>query len=160
MTTVREVMDPDPVAVQPADSVEHVLRVLGEQELPGVPVIDDERRVVGIITESDLVIADEQGDLHLPHYIELFGGVIFLEPLQRFEDRIRKAFATKVRDMMTPDPDTVTAGASLEQAMHVIATRRHNRLPVVEDGRLVGVDTRLDILEALDGEQPEQASAG
>src|SRR3954454_3536172 len=152
MTTVREIMDTDVHAVTPDDDVERVVRLLREHDLPGLPVIDDEGRPVGIVTEADLVLADEQGDLHLPHYIELFGGAIFLPPqLSRFEERLRKAVASKVRDMMTADPVTITAGASVEDAARVIATRRHNRLPVVEDGRLVGVVTRLDVLEALHG---------
>src|SRR3982750_4436617 len=139
MTTVREVMDAEPVTVRPDDDVEDVLHILRRHELPGVPVVNDGGRCVGIVTEADLVLADEQGDLHLPHYIELFGGAVFLPPqLSRFEHRLRKAVASKVRDMMPPDPVTITAGASVEQAAHLIATRRHNRLPVVEDGRLVG----------------------
>ena len=46
-----------------------------------------------IVTESDLVLSDDEGDLHIPHYIELFGGVVFLEPLRRFEGRLHKAVA-------------------------------------------------------------------
>src|SRR3712207_6762220 len=146
-------MDADPVTVRPEDDVETVLRLLRRHELPGVPVINEGGRCVGIVTESDLVLSDEQGDLHLPHYIELFGGVIYLEPLQRFEERLRKAFASKVRDMMTEDPVTIDADAAIEDAARVIATRKHNRLPVVEHGRLVGVVTRVDVLDALHGER-------
>jgi CBS domain-containing protein len=154
MTTVREIMDTDIVSVRPEDDVESVLRLLRSHDLPGVPVVDERNRCVGIVTESDLVIADEQGDLHLPHYIELFGGVVYLEPLKHFNDRLRKVFASKVGDMMSAEPATITAGASVEDAARLIAIKRHNRLPVVEDGRLVGVVTRLDVLEALHGEQP------
>ena len=46
-----------------------------------------------MVTEADLVLPDDEGDLHIPHYINLFGGTVFLEPLSRFEDRLRKAFA-------------------------------------------------------------------
>ena len=84
MTTVREIMDAAPVTVRPDDDVEDVLHLLRRHELPGVPVVNDGGRCVGIVTESDLVISDEEGDLHLPHYIELFGGVVYLEPLRRF----------------------------------------------------------------------------
>jgi CBS domain-containing protein len=121
-----------------------------------VPVVNDGGRCVGIVTDADLVISDEQGDLHLPHYIELFGGVIYLEPLQRFEDRLKKAFASKVRDMMTEDPVTVDVDAPVEEAAHLIASRKHNRLPVVEHGRLVGVVTRVDVLDVLHGERAER----
>jgi CBS domain-containing protein len=158
MTTVREIMETEIVSVKPEDDVESVLRLLRSHDLPGVPVVDDRDRVVGIVTEADLVLTDEQGDLHMPHYIELFGGAIFLPPqLSRFEERLRKAVASKVRDMMTADPVTITAGATVEDAARLIATKRHNRLPVVEDGRLVGVVTRLDVLEALHGELPARS---
>ena len=150
---VRDIMDPEPVTVGPGDDVEHAVRLLRRHELPGVPVVNEGGRCVGIVTEADLVLSDEQGDLHLPHYIELFGGVVYLEPLRRFEERLRRAFASKVRDMMTPDPVTIDADASVEQAAHLIATRKHNRLPVVEHGRLVGVVTRVDVLDALHGER-------
>ena len=150
---VRDIMDPEPVTVGPDDDVEHAVRLLRRHELPGVPVVNEGGRCVGIVTEADLVLSDEQGDLHLPHYIELFGGVVYLEPLRRFEDRLRRAVASKVRDMMTPDPVTVDADAPVEHAAHLIAKRKHNRLPVVEHGRLVGVVTRVDVLDALYGER-------
>ncbi|MFL5819769.1 MAG: CBS domain-containing protein [Solirubrobacteraceae bacterium] len=142
-------MERDVVAVSPHDDVEKVIRLLREHELPGVPVVNDGGRCVGIVTEADLVISEEEADFHLPHYVDLLGGVIFLEPLKRFEDRIRKAFASKVSDMMTADPVTVPPDAPVEEAARLIAEHRHNRLPVVDHGRLVGVVTRLDVLEAL-----------
>src|SRR3954467_14757892 len=150
---VRDIMDAEPVTVTPDDDVEHVLRLLRRHDLHGVPVVNEGGRCVGIVTEADLVLADEQGDLHLPHYIELFGGVVYLEPPRRCAERLRKAVASKVRDMMTADPVTVDADATVEQAARLIATRKHNRLPVVEHGRLVGVVTRVDVLDALHGER-------
>ena len=149
MATVAEIMDADPVTVAADTDVESVIRLLREHELPGVPVVDAAGRLEGIITESDLVLRDEEADLHLPHYLTLFGGVIFLEPLKRFEDRLRKAFAASARDMMTADPVVVGPDAAVEDAGRVIAESGHNRLPVVEDGRLVGVVTRVDVLGAL-----------
>ena len=148
---VREIMETDVPTVMPDQPVEDAIRLLREHDLPGVPVVNGGGRCVGIITDNDLVISDEEGDLHLPHYIQLFGGVIYLEPLKRFEDRIRKAFASKVSDMMTEDPITVDADAPVEEAARLIARHRHNRLPVAEHGRFVGVVTRLDVLEALHG---------
>src|ERR671925_1667238 len=113
---VREIMDSAPATVSPDASVEEVVRTLRDNELPGVPVVDGDGRCVGIVTEADLVVPDDQGDLHLPHYFELFGGMVFLEPLRRFEDRLRKAFASSARDMMTANPDTVAPDASVQEA--------------------------------------------
>jgi CBS domain-containing protein len=147
--TVREIMDPEPVTVRPDTRVEDVIRLLGDSELPGVPVVDPDGACVGIVTEADLVIADDQGDLHLPHFIELFGGVVFLEPLKRFEDRLRKAFAATAADMMTASPTTVEPEATPEEAARIVSESGHNRLPVIEEGRLVGVVSRADVLGAL-----------
>lgn len=146
---IREIMDASPVTVPPDASVEDVLAALREHQLPGLPVVDPDGRCVGIVTEADLVLPDEDGDLHLPHYVNLFGGTVFLESLGRFEGRLRKAFAATAADMMTRDPDTVDPDTSVREAARLIHETGHNRLPVVEDGRLVGVVTRLDVLGAL-----------
>jgi CBS domain-containing protein len=146
---VRDIMDRSPATVPPEASVEEVVRTLREHELPGVPVVDGEGRCLGIVTEADLVLPDEQGDLHLPHYVNLFGGTVFLESLGRFEGRLRKAFAARAADMMTADPDVVTPDTTVRDAARLIHESGHNRLPVVDGERLVGVVTRVDVLGAL-----------
>jgi CBS domain-containing protein len=146
---VRDIMDDDPVTVGLETSIESVVRALRDNDLSGVPVVNEGGRCVGIITEADLVLSGEEGELHLPHFIELFGGIVFLEPLKRFEDRLRKAVAAKARDLMTPDPVTIDAEADVREAARLIARKHHNRIPVVEHGRLVGVVTRVDVLDAL-----------
>ncbi len=146
---IAEIMDSTPVTVAPDASIEDVVAALREHQLPGVPVVDGDGQLVGIVTEADMVLPDDEGDLHIPHYVNLFGGTIFLESLGRFEERLRKAFAASAEDMMTRDPDTVGPDTSVREAARLIHETGHNRLPVVEDGRLVGVVTRLDVLGAL-----------
>src|SRR5688500_2252255 len=79
--TVGDVMQRDPVTIGSDADLESLLRMLREHELPGVPVVDGDR-LVGIVTENDLVLRSDDSSVHLPHYFELFGGVVFLEPLQ------------------------------------------------------------------------------
>ena len=146
---ISEIMDSSPATVAPDASVGLVVATLREHQLPGVPVVDGDGMLVGIVTEADLVLPDQDGDLHIPHYVNLFGGTVFLESLHRFEERLRKAFAANAQDMMTRDPDTVSPDTSVREAARLIHETGHNRLPVVEDGRLVGVVTRLDVLGAL-----------
>src|SRR3954453_8266649 len=152
MATVAEIMDTDLVTVSPETSVEGVVRTLKQHELPGVPVVNDGGRCVGIVTEADLVLSDEEGDLHIPHYIELMGGIVYLEPLRRFEERLRKATASTAQDLMTDEPGTIQAPASVKEAGRIIAEEGHNRLPVIEHGRFVGVVTRVDVLQSLAAE--------
>jgi CBS domain-containing protein len=147
--TVRDIMDADAPTVRPDSPVEEVVRALRDHELTGLPVVNDGGRCDGIITEEDLVMAGDEGDLHLPHYIELFGGIVFLESMQRFEERLRRATAATAKDMMTEDPVTIEPTATAHEAGRVMAHSKHNRLPVVEHGRLVGMVTRVDVLDAL-----------
>jgi CBS domain-containing protein len=152
---VRDIMELDPPRVSVVDSTEQVLQLMRDHELPGVPVVNEGGRCVGIITEADLVLSGENEDLHLPHYFQLFGGVVFLESVSHFEERLRKAFASTAEDLMTPDPVTIEPSATVREAARVIARKKHNRLPVVEHGRLVGVVTRLDVLDALTSNDEE-----
>jgi CBS domain-containing protein len=145
---VRDIMD-EAHAVAPHTPVDQVIRLLRERELPGVPVVNEGGRCVGIVTEADLVISEDGLELKLPHHLDLFGAVVWLEPFSHFEERLKKAMATEVQDVMTADPVTIDADASLDDAARTIVERGHNRLPVVEHGRLVGVVTRVSVLEAL-----------
>jgi CBS domain-containing protein len=149
MAIVRDYMDDDPATIMPDTKAEDVARLLGENELHGVPVVNEAGRCVGIVTENDLVMADEEGDLHIPHYVELFGGLVFLESVRGFEQRLRKAMAATASDLMTKDPTTIGPDEDVHAAARVISESGHNRLPVVEHGLLVGVITRADVLRAL-----------
>lgn len=152
MSKVEDIMDRDPESVNPDDDIKTVLDRLREHDLPGLPVVDADGKVVGIITESDLVISDEESDFHLPHYVNIMGGVVFLESMKHFEERAKKAFAASATDLMTADPITVKPNDDVDTAARIISEKHHNRLPVVDgEGRLVGVVTRVDVLAALTG---------
>ena len=148
--TVADIMDRDAPSVTLDATVEDVVGLFKDQDVPAVPVLNEGGRCVGIVTEKDLVIADEEGDLHIPHYVELFGGLVFFPPeLRHFERRLKKASATRVRDLMTEPAVTVEPATTIHQAAHIIVERGHSRLPVVEHGRYVGLVTRADVLSAL-----------
>src|SRR3954466_2593183 len=118
--TVGDIMDRDPLTAAPGDDVGTVVRLLRRHELPGVPLVNNAGRPVGIVTEADLVLTDGDADLYLPHYIELMGGIIFVERLRGFEAKLRKAAALKARDLMTPDPLTIDASAGIHEAGRII----------------------------------------
>ncbi|TML06280.1 MAG: CBS domain-containing protein [Actinobacteria bacterium] len=147
--TARDIMDPDTPTVGPEAPVDEVVRIMAQGDEDVVLVINEGHRCIGIITDSDLVIGEEEGDIHIPHYVEIMGGVVFLEPLRKFEAKVRKAVASRARDLMTEDPVTVDADATAHEAARIVVERHHNHLPVVDHGRLVGLLTRADVLAAL-----------
>jgi CBS-domain-containing membrane protein len=150
MKTAAEIMDADVPTVSPDDDARTAIDLLAKTEMGAIPVVDDERRVVGIVSESDLILSDEESDLHLPHYLNIMGGIVFVGSMKGFEERLNKAFATKVSELMTADPIVALAGDDAEAVAKTIADEHHNHLPVVDaDGRLAGLVTRADALAAL-----------
>ena len=118
---VADIMDRDPVTVAPGTPVQDVLRLMKDNELPGLPVVNEAGRCVGIVTEADLVLSEEEGDLHMPHHLDIMGGTIWLESWKHFEERLEKSMAAEVDGMMTPDPTTVTPDMSVKEAGRIIA---------------------------------------
>jgi CBS domain-containing protein len=150
MKTAADIMDADVPAVTRDDDARAAIDLLSETDLGAIPVIDGDRRVIGIVSESDLILGDEESELHLPHYVNIMGGTIFLQSMKGFEERLEKAFATKVSELMTPDPIVAHTYENADRVAKKIADHHHNHLPVVdEDGHLAGMVTRADALAAI-----------
>jgi CBS domain-containing protein len=150
MKTAAEIMDAEVPAVSPDADARNAIELLARTEKGAIPVVDEDRRVVGIVSESDLILSEEESDLHLPHYLNIMGGVVFVGSMKGFEKRLEKAFATKVSELMTADPIVVRDDDDAETVAKTIADKHHNHLPVVDgEGRLAGLVTRADALAAL-----------
>ncbi len=150
MKTAAEIMNADVPSVSPDDEARTAVDLLAQTVMGAVAVVDEDRRVVGIVSESDLILGDEESDLHLPHYLNIMGGIVFVGSMKGFEERLDKAFATSVSELMTPDPIVVHDYEAANRVAKKIADKHHNHLPVVDaDGRLAGMVTRADALAAL-----------
>jgi CBS-domain-containing membrane protein len=148
--TAADIMDTDVPALGPQDDARRAIELLAEREIGALPVVNSENRVIGIVSESDLVLSEEESDLHLPHYLNIMGGIVFTGSMKGFEKRLNKAFATKVRDLMSDDPIVVRTDDPVEKVARVIADKHHNHVPVVDsNGRVEGIVTRADVLAAL-----------
>jgi CBS domain-containing protein len=150
MKTAAEIMNTDVPTVSPQDDARAAIDLLAKTDMGAIPVVDADRTVVGIVSESDLILSDEESDLHLPHYLNIMGGVVFIGSMKGFEERLNKAFATEVAELMTADPIAVRTDDGVDVVAKTIADKHHNHLPVVDaDGRLAGMVTRADALAAL-----------
>jgi CBS-domain-containing membrane protein len=150
MKTAAEIMNADVPSVSAGDDARKAIDLLAKTDMGAVAVVDEQRHVVGIVSESDLILSDEQSDLHLPHYLNIMGGIVFVGSMKGFEERLNKAFATDVAELMTPEPIVARTEDDAGSVAKTIADKHHNHLPVVDaDGRLAGMVTRADALAAL-----------
>jgi len=140
----------DVPSVHPSDDARTAIDLLSKSDLGAIPVVDNDNKLVGIVSESDLILSEEESDLHLPHYLNIMGGIVFVGSMKGFEERLEKAFATEVSELMTSDPIVAHDYESADRVAKKIADKHHNHLPVVDaDGYLAGMVTRADALAAL-----------
>ena len=159
MKTAADIMDSQVPSVAPGDDARTAIDLLAKTDMGAIPVVDGDRKVVGIVSESDLILGEEESELHLPHYLNIMGGIVFVGSMKGFEERLEKAFATKVSELMTSDPVVAHTYEKADRVAKKIAEKHHNHLPVVdEDGRLAGMVTRADALAALVDDTGEDAA--
>jgi CBS-domain-containing membrane protein len=147
MLTARDIMTAQVITTTPEASVTEAAELLESHRISGLPVVDKEGRLVGVITQSDLV--QRARDLELPPAINLLDLHIFVETPSRFQRRLEKMLGGTVKEVMTPDPITVAPGASVPELAALMARKQVHTLPVVERGKLVGVIGKIDLIRAL-----------
>ena len=149
---VKDVMNPNVVFCKPDDTVREAARVLKENNISGAPVLDGEE-LVGIISEADLLkllILPEKGELWLPSPFEVIEVPIReLLGWEETKKMLSDVGSTKIEEIMIKDVHTISSEASVEEASEHMIRHRINRLPVIENGYVVGIVTRGDIIEGL-----------
>ena len=143
----KTIMTKDVIAVRPEEKVEKVVRILVDNKISGVPVVDEDNYVVGIITEKDLMI--KASELKVPFYVTLFDSIIFLENPMRFNNDIKKYTAASVKEAMTAKVISVEEDTPVSEIVAIMQKRNINRVPVLRHGKLIGIITRNDILKSL-----------
>ncbi len=143
----KDVMTKNVITVTPETEITKVAEILLNKRINGLPVLDGKSRLVGIICQSDLVT--QQKRVSLPSIFNLLDGLIPLRSPRSFEQEVSKIAAVTVKDAMVKDPVTVTPETSIEEVATLMVEKKFHTLPVVEDGWLVGVIGKEDVLKTL-----------
>jgi CBS domain-containing protein len=145
---VKDIMVTEVIAVQEDASVEELSKILVENKISGVPVVDKDGKLVGIATEGDLIVKDS--DLHFPRYFKLLDSIIYLESLNKFKANLKKYLGTRVSDVMSTEVKTVREDTPVSEAANLMIRHDINRLPVMDDNdNMVGIVTRSDIVRSM-----------
>lgn len=147
MLVAREIMTDRVITVTPETRVSDLARILATENIGGAPVVDGEGRLLGVVTESDLI--DQTKKVHIPTVVAILDSLIFLERPDRMEKDIRKIAGTVVGDIYTPNPVTVSEETPLDEIATIMAKRHVHTLPVMRGGELVGVIGKGDIIRTL-----------
>jgi CBS domain-containing protein len=156
---VRDVMNVRPITCQTNDKVVEAASLMKKNRISGMPVMDGDK-LVGVISESDLLrllaAEKEEGGLWLPSPFEVF-EVPFRDLIkwERMHASVEDISEKKISEVMSKNIHEVGPEDTVEEASAIMTRHRINRLPVVEDGRLVGIVTRGDIISGLGGSHEE-----
>lgn len=141
----RELMEKDPVTTSPDTPLTELVTQLKRYGFRAMPVVDADQKLVGVVSETDLFLKERGVPFSLEKVPTLLGRMVAEDELQDFEPTRR----VKVEEVMSTSVVSLEPAATLEDAAMLMLKRKFSLIPVVEDGRLVGVVRRIDILTRL-----------
>ena len=144
----KDIMTTDVIVANKNDIIANVANLLIKEKIGGLPVVDEENKVVGIISETDIMKKESHVDS--PRMLNFIQGIIFLDDMKKFEDEMRAISAYKVEDLMSKDIITVNENDTFDYVANVMINKSINRVPVVDENNfLKGIICRYDIIKAM-----------
>ncbi len=153
MVKIRDVMNTDVIVCKPDDGLGHLANLFKENHISGMPVVDN-GKVVGLVSETDLLKSfrapELSNELWLPSPFEVIEMPIRnLAKIEETKRALNRLKLRPVKDIMSRDVQVISPEDSLEEASTMMVRHRVNRLPVIENGKLVGIVARSDIIRGL-----------
>lgn len=147
MLTARDIMSKKIHTVSPDMSVDDLARTFMDKSVSTMPVVDASGALVGIVSATDLIEQDKP--LHIPTVIAIFDMVIYLESEKNFRDEVEKMTARTVGEICAREVVTCSPETTVAEIAALMTGKKVHLLPVIEDGKLVGVVGRHDILRSM-----------
>lgn len=147
MLTARDIMTKEVVTVTPQTGVRELAALLLARNISGAPVVDEAGKVLGVVTESDLVFLNKK--VHLPTAVAILDAFVFLESPGKMEQELKKMAGTKVGDICSQRLISVRPDTELEELATLMAEQQVHTLPVLEGEQLVGVIGKADIIRTI-----------
>lgn len=140
-------METDLITVKPETTIEELAKLLIEKRISGVPVVDDSGKLIGIVTEGDLL--HKQTSPKTPGVNLVLGGLAYMKEYQQYNDDLKKLSALTAAEIMTTTLAIVHEDTTVKEIASTMVNKNINRVPVVTDGKLVGLVSRADVLKTL-----------
>ncbi|MFH0822806.1 MAG: CBS domain-containing protein [Pseudomonadota bacterium] len=147
MPIVADIMTCEVITVKPDTELRELAGLLQLHGINGVPVVDDQGRVMGVVCESDLVRRDQP--LHIPTVFVMLDSLIPLENPWKLEKELKRLTATKVEDIYSSPAVTVTPETDVSEVARLMGDEKFYTIPVIKDGTLVGVVGKSDVIRSM-----------
>ncbi len=149
MLKAKDIMTKDVITIRSEATVEELARLLMEHRISGVPVVNDENKIEGIVTENDLIRKNKR--LHIPTVIRLFDAYLMVGS-KSMEKEIKNMAATTVDEICTREVVSIKEETSLDEIATIMAEQHTHLLPVLSDGAVVGIVGKADVVRSMTNE--------
>lgn len=147
MLQARDIMTKEVITVSPETEVLDLAQLLAEHKINGAPVVDSQGRLVGVVTQNNLI--DRAKKFELPHVISILDAHFYLERPSTFKKNLEKLMGNLVADIMSAPPVTITEDLEVDEIATIMARRQVHTLPVLKGDKIVGIIGKIDIIRAL-----------
>jgi CBS-domain-containing membrane protein len=148
MLTAKDLMTANVIAVTRDTEVRELAKILASNRISGAPVLDGMGKVIGVVTESDLIFQNKK--VHIPTALAILDSFIFLENPDKMEQELRKMAGITVADICTLKPVTVRQDTPVEVVATLMAEQKVHTLPVLDaNDQLVGVIGKSDLIRMI-----------
>jgi CBS domain-containing protein len=152
MLKAKDIMTKDVITVKTDTTLEEFARILMKHHISGAPVVDGKGNLRGIATENDLISKNSR--LHIPTILRLFDAYIPLGA-SKLEDEIKRVAALTVGEISSKDVVTVDEETSVEYIATLMTEKKIHLLPVLKEGKILGIIGKKDLIKGVAGEAPE-----
>lgn len=143
----KDIMSPNVITVHKNATIKEIAKTLIDNDISGVPVVDDDGTLIGIVSEGDLL--HKEASPKAPDYVNILGAIVFYHGLQRFNADVRKLFAEKAITIMTDKVFTVSEEVDIGEIAQLMLEHGIKRIPVIKNNKIVGIVSRSDIVKIL-----------
>lgn len=147
MLTAKDIMNHNVITIDSNASVKELAKLLTSNTISGVPVMNDAKEMIAVVTESDLI--DQSKKLHIPTVITILDSVFYLENPEKMETEMKKIAGTKVKDICSGSPKVVSPDTTLDEIATIMSEKNIHTLPVMDKNTLVGIIGKKDIIKTL-----------
>jgi CBS-domain-containing membrane protein len=147
MKKAIDIMTRKVLTVRLETSVTELAELLTTNGINGVPVTDSKGNLLGVVTENDLIFQKKK--VHIPTVLNILDSVIYLESPEKMKKEMKKITGTTVKDIYTESVTTVNQETPIDEIATIMAEKNIHTIPVVDNGQLVGIIGKGDIIKTL-----------
>lgn len=143
----KDIMSKEVITVHKNDTIAEIAKVLVDQSISGVPVVDDEGFLVGIVSEGDLL--HKETTPRIPDYINLLGAIIYYNGVEQYNADFKKLMAEQASSIMTKKVVSISEETDVDDIAKLMLQHGIKRIPCVKDNKVIGIISRRDLIKSL-----------